>query len=71
MDQKISKYREAFQVLLQAGYSVTTATDGYKTIGLEVYSSALSMDLREKLIKELLPNFTVYGLKNNEKIYIE
>jgi hypothetical protein len=71
MDQKISRYREAFQVLLQAGYSVTTATDGYKTIGLEVYSSALSMDLREKLIKELLPDFSVVGIKNNQKIYIE
>jgi hypothetical protein len=71
MDQKISKYREAFQVLLQAGYSVTTATDGYKTIGLEVYSSAFNMEHRQQLIQELLPEFHVYGLKHTEKIYIE
>lgn len=67
----MQKYRDAFQVLLQAGYSVTTATDGHKTIGLEVYSSALSMDTREQLIRELLPEFSVNGIKHLEKIYIE
>lgn len=63
--------RDAFKTLLQAGYQPTTVTNGHKTIGLEVYSSALSMATREKLIQELLPDFKVYGLPNNEKIYIE
>lgn len=64
-------YREAFSTLLQAGYNPSIISDGKKTIGLEIYSSALSMDVREKLVKELLPDFRIYGLSNLERIVIE
>lgn len=64
-------YRDAFSKLLQAGYSPSWATKGEKIIGIEVYSSALSMDTRESLIKELLPDFRVYGIKHLERIFVE
>jgi hypothetical protein len=67
------EWRDAQKLLMEHGFvsmfNVNTSLG--EITGLEVFCSGLLMDDDERKIKELFPEKKVYGLKNNEKIYIE